>query len=75
MYKLQYGSNDGLKCCPRGCPERSPECRRTCEKWKSHREKALQEYDRRAKAGRSYNDSPQKKAAIARNARKKLNGH
>lgn len=75
MNKLQYGSNDGLKCCPKDCPERSPECRLKCMRWKEYRERQLQEYDRRAKAGSSYIDSQRKQAAIARNARKKLNGH
>lgn len=75
MNEFRYGTNDGLKCCPRDCPERSAECRKTCQRWKEYRERALKEYDRRAKAGSSYIDSNRKQAAIRKNARKKLNGH
>lgn len=75
MNKLQFGSNDGLKCCPKECPERSAECRKTCERWKKYREKQLKEYEKRARAGSAYLDSQRKQAAIRKNARKKMNGH
>lgn len=75
MNKIQYGSRDGLKTCPKECPKRSAECRLTCKSWKEHREKALKEYARRAKAGSSYIDSAKKQATIRKNIREKFKGH
>ena len=64
---------DGRKVCPKDCPERSAECRLTCERWAAHREERLKVYDERAKAiPPAYWNNPSRQAEIRKNLRCKM---
>lgn len=47
---------DGRKVCQKDCPNRSVECRLTCEAYKAYAEKKREEYRARQIAATSYPD-------------------
>lgn len=51
---------DGRKVCAQDCPDRSAECRLTCERYKAYRAEKLKEYDRRARIMEERPDSTAK---------------
>lgn len=60
--------------CPKDCPERSAECRLSCDRYKEYSEGKMAEYAKRAKALESVPDSPMKKRHANKNALNKMRG-
>lgn len=65
---------DGRKVCRPDCPNRSAECRLTCEPYKAYRAEMLKEYEKRAQVYQGVPDSPLKQRLANRKAQDKLRG-
>lgn len=68
------GELDNQRVCQRDCPDRSAECRLTCERYKAYRAKKEADYAERARVYAQIPDSPAKTRNIQRNTRYKFRG-